>query len=104
MTMDIQTSSHQNLRNTRYCHANFWCCEYPFWHLYNGLAISSKRRGTNFWNESVLDPAHGEVWVGLTITMLGTAIVSWIFSSDVLFVPTIAKEMPSLFDKIFSVV
>ncbi len=39
---------------------------------------------------------------GFTITMIGTGLVSWIFSSDVTFVPVIAKEAPSLFQEIFS--
>jgi hypothetical protein len=36
------------------------------------------------------------------VIMLGTALASWIFSSDVTFVPVIASESPALFKKIFS--
>lgn len=36
------------------------------------------------------------------VIMLGTALASWIFSSDVTFVPVIAAESPTLFKKIFS--
>jgi hypothetical protein len=36
------------------------------------------------------------------VIMLGTALASWIFSSDVTFVPVIAAESPALFKKIFS--
>jgi hypothetical protein len=34
--------------------------------------------------------------------VLGTSLASWIFSSDVTFVPVIAAESPGLFKKIFS--
>jgi hypothetical protein len=93
-----------------------------------GLLFHPKSEEPIFGTNTFWIPSHGAVWLGLTlallgwigvyivqaskagkfgaaaftITMLGTGIVSWIFSSDVLFVPTIAKEMPSLFQEIFS--
>jgi hypothetical protein len=44
-------------------------------------------------------------WLGITafvMIILGTSLASWIFSSDVTFVPVIAAEAPELFGKIFS--
>jgi hypothetical protein len=40
--------------------------------------------------------------VAFVVVTLGTALASWIFSSDVTFVPTIAAESPALFKRIFS--
>jgi hypothetical protein len=39
---------------------------------------------------------------GFVVIIFGTSLVSWIFSSDVTFVPVIAAESPGLFQKIFS--
>ena len=39
---------------------------------------------------------------GFVVIILGTSLVSWIFSSDVTFVPVIAAESPGLFQNIFS--
>jgi hypothetical protein len=73
-------------------------------------------------------PAHALLWLGFTLALigwtglsiahaskagklgvvsvvviiLGTSFASWIFSSDVTFVPIIAAESPSLFKKIFT--
>ncbi len=73
-------------------------------------------------------PAHGLLWLAFTLALLGwiavytaqatkagrlgitafvviilgTSLASWIFSSDVTFVPVIAAESPELFKKIFS--
>jgi hypothetical protein len=73
-------------------------------------------------------PAHALLWLGFTlaligwiglyiahaskagtigvistvIVILGTSFASWIFSSDVTFVPVIAAESPLLFKKIFT--
>ncbi len=44
-------------------------------------------------------------WLGITafvVILLGTSLASWIFSSDVTFVPVIAAESPALFKKIFN--
>ncbi len=38
---------------------------------------------------------------GLAVILVGTSLSSWIFSSDVTFVPVIAKEAPGLFSEIF---
>jgi hypothetical protein len=40
--------------------------------------------------------------VAFAIVIVGTSLASWIFSSDVTFVPVIAAEAPALFKKIFS--
>jgi hypothetical protein len=73
-------------------------------------------------------PAHGLLWLAFTVALLGwsalyaaqaekagrlgvaafvviilgTSLASWIFSSDVTFVPVIAAESPALFKKIFN--
>ena len=73
-------------------------------------------------------PAHGLLWIaytlaqvgwiglyivqasragglgvaGFVIIIIGTSLISWIFSSDVTFVPVIAPEAPKLFQQIFS--
>jgi hypothetical protein len=39
--------------------------------------------------------------VAFIVVLLGTSLSSWIFSSDVTFVPVIAAESPELFKKIF---
>ncbi len=36
------------------------------------------------------------------VIIIGTSLASWIFSSDVTFVPVIAAESPALFKKIFN--
>jgi hypothetical protein len=79
-------------------------------------------------NELLWVPAHALLWIGYTIVILGwiaayipqasraggvgaiaiavlilgTSLTTWIFSSDVTFVPVIAKEEPALFKQIFS--
>ena len=40
--------------------------------------------------------------VAFVVTILGTSLASWIFSSDVTFVPVIAVESPGLFKKIYT--
>jgi hypothetical protein len=40
--------------------------------------------------------------VSIVVIILGTSFASWIFSSDVTFVPVIAAESPLLFRKIFT--
>lgn len=40
--------------------------------------------------------------IAFVLTIIGTSLTSWIFSSDVMFVPTIAAESPALFEKIFT--
>jgi hypothetical protein len=40
--------------------------------------------------------------VAFVVIILGTSLASWIFSSDVTFVPVIAAEAPGLFKKIFN--
>lgn len=39
---------------------------------------------------------------GFVVVMLGTSLASWIFSSDVTYVPVIAARSPELFPSIFS--
>jgi hypothetical protein len=93
-----------------------------------GLILHPNGEEPTFGTDPFWVPAHGLVWSGLTlalvgwvgiyiiqaaearnlgvvaftITMLGTSLVSWIFSSDVTYVPAIAAEQPMLFQKIFS--
>jgi hypothetical protein len=40
--------------------------------------------------------------IGFIVVTLGTALTTWIFSSDVTFVPVLATEAPGLFAKIFT--
>lgn len=40
--------------------------------------------------------------MALIVILLGTSTASWIFSSDVTFVPVIARDAPELFKEIFT--
>jgi hypothetical protein len=93
-----------------------------------GFILHPAGEDATFGTDPYWIPAHGLLWLGFTIALLGwiglyvvqaskvgrlgvaafiivivgTSLVSFIFSSDVTFVPVIAKESPGLFQKIFS--
>jgi hypothetical protein len=93
-----------------------------------GLVLHPNGEEPTFGTDPLWVPAHGAIWAALTlalvgwvgiyivqasaahklgvlaftVTMVGTGLVSWIFSSDVTFVPVIAAEAPTLFQKILS--
>ena len=92
-----------------------------------GFALHPAGEDATFGTDPFWAPAHGLLWlsctvallgwvgvylaqaskagmlgvVGFVVIVLGTALVSWIYSGDVAFVPVIAAESPQLFDKIF---
>lgn len=93
-----------------------------------GFVLHPAGEDATFGTDPFWVPAHGLLWLAFTISLLGwvglylvqaskagrlgvagfvviifgTSLVSWIFSSDVTFVPVIAAESPRLFQKIFS--
>jgi hypothetical protein len=93
-----------------------------------GFALHPAGEDATFGTASMWIPAHGLLWLAFVIALLGwvgvylvqaskagtfgmaafvvlllgTALASWIFSSDVTFVPVIAAESPALFKKIFT--
>jgi hypothetical protein len=93
-----------------------------------GFILHPAGEDATFGTDPYWIPAHGLLWLAFTIALLawiglyvvqaskvgrlgvtafiivlvGTSLVSFIFSSDVTFVPVIAKESPGLFQKIFS--
>jgi hypothetical protein len=96
--------------------------------LIAGFALHPAGEDATHGGEPLWVPAHGLLWLSFTIALLGwiaiyaaqaresgrlgvtavaviilgTSLASWIFSSDVTFVPVIAAEAPTLFDKIFT--
>lgn len=57
------------------------------------------------WIAVYITQAAKAGWLGIAafvVIILGTSFASWIFSSDVTFVPVIAAEAPELFAKIFN--
>jgi hypothetical protein len=96
--------------------------------LIAGFALHPAGEDATFGTDPFWVPAHGLLWAAFTIALLGwialysaqaaqagrlgvvafvviilgTSLASWIFSSDVTFVPVIAAESPALFKKIFS--
>ncbi len=92
-----------------------------------GFALHPAGEDATFGTDPFWVPAHGLLWLSVTIALLGwiglyiaqaskagrlgvagfvviilgTSLVSWIFSSDVTFVPVIAAESPELFQNIF---
>jgi hypothetical protein len=93
-----------------------------------GFALHPAGEDATFGTDPFGVPAHGLSWLAFTISLLewvglylvqasragrlgvvgfvaiifGTSLASWIFSSDVTFVPVIAEESPRLFQKLFS--
>ncbi len=93
-----------------------------------GFALHPAGEDATFGTDPLWVPAHGLLWAALTISLLGwislyvvqaskagrlgtagfvvailgTNLASWIFSSDVTFVPVIAAQSPGLFQQIFS--
>ncbi len=93
-----------------------------------GFILHPAGEDATFGTDPAWVPAHGLLWLAFTIALLGwiglylaqasragrlgvigfaviilgTSLASWIFSSDVTFVPVIAAESPGLFQKIFS--
>jgi hypothetical protein len=96
--------------------------------LIAGFALHPSGEDATFGTDPFWVPAHVLLWASFTIALigwfalysaqaaragslgvvayvvilLGTSFASWIFSSDVTFVPVIAAESPALFKKIFS--
>ncbi len=92
-----------------------------------GFALHPTGEDATFGTDPRWVPAHALLWIAYTIalvgwvgvyivqaskagklgvaalvvTLIGTSLSSWIFSSDVTFVPVIAKEAPGLFQEIF---
>jgi hypothetical protein len=95
--------------------------------LIAGFALHPAGEDATFGTDPFWVPAHALLWAAYTISLpgwialyiaqaakagrlgvvafvviiLGTSLASWIFSSDVTFVPVIAAEAPGLFKKIF---
>ena len=93
-----------------------------------GFALHPAGEDATFGTDPLWVPAHALLWLAFTLSLpgwiavyiaqaaragrlgivafvviiLGTSLASWIFSSDVTFVPVIAAESPDLFKKIFS--
>lgn len=93
-----------------------------------GFLLHPAGEDATFGTDPLWVPAHGLLWlafvlaligwiavhlvqasragaigvVAFAVVIVGTSLASWIFSSDVTFVPVIAAEAPELFKKIFS--
>ncbi len=93
-----------------------------------GFALHPTGEDATFGTDPRWVPAHALLWIAYTVslvgwvgvyivqasqagklgvaalvvTLIGTSLASWIFSSDVTFVPAIAEEDPELFKAIFS--
>jgi len=96
--------------------------------LIAGFALHPSGEDATFGTDPFWVPAHALLWLAFTIALLGwialyiaqsaragrlgivafviiilgTSLASWIFSSDVTFVPVIAADSPDLFKTIFS--
>ncbi len=96
--------------------------------LIAGFALHPAGEDATFGTDPLWVPAHSLLWAAFTVVLLGwtalyaaqaaeagrlgavafvviilgTSLASWIFSSDVTFVPVIAAESPALFKAIFS--
>jgi hypothetical protein len=92
-----------------------------------GFALHPAGEDATFGTDPYWVPAHGLLWIAYTIALIGwigvyivqasragklgvagfvvviigTSLTSWIFSSDVTFVPVIAAKAPKLFQDIF---
>lgn len=95
--------------------------------MMTGFALHPAGEDATFGTDPYWVPAHGLLWIAYTVSLigwigvyivqasragklgvagfvvivLGTSLSSWIFSSDVTFVPVIAAEAPKLFQDIF---
>jgi hypothetical protein len=93
-----------------------------------GFALHPAGEDATYGTDPFWIPAHGVLWLAFVVALLrwiavyvvqasraghfgvaafilvivGTSLASWIFSSDVTFVPVIAAAAPSLFKKIFT--
>lgn len=93
-----------------------------------GFALHPAGEDATFGTDPRWIPAHALLWLAFTLTplgwigvfivhasragrfglagfviaILGTSLASWIFSSDVTYVPVIAAQAPGLFQQIFS--
>ena len=93
-----------------------------------GFALHPAGEDATYGTDPFWVPAHGILWLAFVVALLGwiavyvvqasragrfgvaafilvivgTSLASWIFSSDVTFVPVIAAESPGLFKKIFT--
>ncbi|HEY8182369.1 MAG TPA: hypothetical protein VII32_09015, partial [Thermoanaerobaculia bacterium] len=93
-----------------------------------GFALHPAGEDAIYGTDPLWVPAHGILWLAFVVALLGwiavyvvqasraglfgvlafilvivgTSLASWIFSSDVTFVPVIAAESPGLFKKIFA--
>ncbi|HEY3055530.1 MAG TPA: hypothetical protein VGK31_06330 [Thermoanaerobaculia bacterium] len=93
-----------------------------------GFALHPAGEDATYGTDPFWVPAHGVLWLAFVVALLGwiavyvvqassagrlgvvafvvvivgTSLASWIFSSDVAFVPVIAAESPGLFKKIFT--
>lgn len=93
-----------------------------------GFALHPAGEDATFGTDPYWVPAHGLLWMaytlalvgwiglyivhasragglgvaGFVVIIIGSSLISWIFSSDVTFVPVIAAEAPKLFQQIFS--
>src|SRR5262245_13534758 len=91
-----------------------------------GFALHPNGEDATFGTDPLWVPAHGLLWLAFTTALLGwigvylfqahksgrlgviafaliiigTSLASWIFSSDVTYVPVIAAQSPDLFEKI----
>src|SRR5689334_18495083 len=91
-----------------------------------GFILHPNGEDATFGTDPFWVPAHGLLWLAFTIALLGwiglylfqasksgrlgviafaiiivgTSLASWIFSSDVTYVPAIAAQSPALFEKI----
>lgn len=96
--------------------------------LIGGFALHPAGEDATYGTDPLWVPAHALLWLAFTLAVLGwtavytpqaakagrlgitafvliilgNSLTSWIFSSDVTFVPVIAAESPQLFGKIFS--
>ncbi len=96
--------------------------------LIAGFALHPAGEDATFGTDPLWVPAHSLLWAAYTVSLigwigayivqaskagglgvvaivvaiLGTSLASWIFSSDVTYVPVIAAEDPGLFKRIFS--
>ncbi len=105
-----------------------WCSIAAGILLTAGFALHPAGEDATFGTHPLWVPAHALLWLALTLSLLawvglyaaqaeragrlgvvafvvivpGTSLASWIFSSDVAFVPVIAAQAPGLFRQIFS--
>lgn len=77
----------------------------PFWIPAHALTWAAYAISLVAWIAVYLVQAREAGGVGvaaLVIVIVGTSFASWIFSSDVTFVPVLARLAPALFDRIYA--